>query len=105
MSALLPAAGKLHALHLFPGARAACCVYECSAVRGGQQVTYHRVEWQQPGAKKRRVLVAECEALSVVFPSPDRNRVALRYATAKDRHKVLVVEASGKVVATVDGKE
>jgi hypothetical protein len=104
---LLPADGELKLLHRFPDGKTSVCVYEwVEKSQTSRDITHQRVEVQRLGEKKRDILERRTRGIMTLFPSPDRNLVAVRYRPeGSPRQVIAVIDASGRVVHEIDVKD
>jgi hypothetical protein len=99
--ALLPAEGQRLAFHLFPGAATAVCLYLVEKREADGPRRFERIEVHDLLGLNRRVIVAECRAWPLFFPSPDRKHLALFYEVKGQPPvpHILVLDSAGKVAA------
>src|SRR5262245_11506265 len=91
---------QLEAAHTFPRG-SVFAVLKNPQPPGVSEQTRSRIEFQDPRAGTRRVLVARTETTPWAFPSPDRKVVALHYGRG-DELKILVVDSAGRTVANLE---
>lgn len=99
---LLLGEGTLLAYHVFPGGAKALCLLHFEERTAKEERKWQRIEVQDLAALTRTTLVNECETLPLLYPSPDRKRVALFYGTGRggdSETRLLVVGADGKAAA------
>jgi hypothetical protein len=98
---LIDADGERLAYHVFPGGATAVCLFACEEMRGAEKHEFHRIEVQDLAGLTRRVIVKDCRAVPCLYPSPDRNTLALFYVLRApvEEVRLLVINSAGKVVS------
>jgi len=98
---VLAAEGQLKVLHRFPEGGWQVCVfaYRFQVAGTNQEQSFDRIEIQNPAQKKRQVLVEKGSTFTL-FPSPQRQRLAIRYETEHPRKdRILILDSAGTVLA------
>lgn len=104
--ALLPTDGERLAYWTFPTKPTALSLDKLTEKKPGVQREYHRFVLHDLAARKPTVLVPDCEAMPLFFPSPDRQYLAVfSQITGSKDTKILVLNADGKTVAEVKLEE
>jgi hypothetical protein len=100
---VLESAGKRLACHVFPGNGVAVCTIRCTEKTPTGERQFDRIEVHDLAGLTRKVIVDECVVVPMLFPSPDRKKVAMIYTRPphRDDQKIVVVAASGKVLSEV----
>ncbi len=104
---LLPADGELALLYTFPDGKTKVCVYDwVEKSETKLDIPHQRVEIQHLGAKKREVMERRTRGIVTLYPSPDRQLVAVRYRQeGRPTQVIAIIDTNGRIVDEIKVKD